>query len=729
MISSHSHSDIPEVGDQPHQPRSFKFPQREFGKTSIVKRSFQPQWFDRWPWLHYDEERDLSFCFTCLVAFKNKHLHSVRNLEQSFISSGFSNWKDATAKFNKHHASHCHQQAVLRTVTLPATTTNVDELLSSQLSKQRLERRKCFLKLLSNARFLSRQGIAFRGDGDETNSNFMQLISLRSEDDSRLSQWVKQKTDKYTSPDIQNEMVKVMATRILRKIACDLQSSPFYTIMLDETADVANIEQVVVCLRWVSERFEAHEEFIGLYQVESIEAERLYRVISDVLLRLNLAVSKVRGQCYDGASAMSGAKSGVAARVRADEPRAVFTHCYGHSLNLACADTIRQSKLMRDALDTTHEITKLIKKSPRRDAIFKRLKEELASDSPGIRVLCPTRWTVKAEALKSILDNFNVLLELWDESLEVVRDTDMKARIQGVAAQMKKFDFFFGVSLGLLILRHTDNLSRTLQRGDMSAAEGQEVMHSTLTTLQYIRSDSSFESFWKRLCASADELDVEKPALPRRRKAPRRLDDGSAPSFPSTMLEYYRALYFEALDLITSCISDRFEQPGYKTYAKVQTLLLKAAKSLDYQEELHFVLSFYGSDFDSLQLSTQLEIFSQNFKTTEEVTLSDVFGFFRGCTPAQVDLLCQVGKLVLLLLVMPATNAQSERSFSAVRRIKTYLRSTMTQQRLNNLMVLHVHKSHTDDLDLVAVANDFIDGSDHRKSFFGSEFKQSDYQH
>ena len=64
----------------------------------------------------------------------------------------------------------------------------------------------------------------------------------------------------------------------------------------------------------------------------------------------------------------------------------------------------------------------------------------------GIRVLCPTRWTVRAEALKSIIDNFSVLLELWDESLEIVRETEMKARIQGVAAQMKKFEFFFGVS-------------------------------------------------------------------------------------------------------------------------------------------------------------------------------------------------------------------------------------------------------------------------------------------
>ena len=79
-----------------------------------------------------------------------------------------------------------------------------------------------------------------------------------------------------------------------------------------------------------------------------------------------------------------------------------------------------------------------------------------------------------------------------------------------------------------------------------------------------------------------------------------------------------------------------------------------------------------------------------------------------------------------LLLVMPATNAESERSFSAVRRIKTYLRSMMSQQHLNHLMLLHVHKSYTDHLELIDVANDFIDSSEYRKHFFGSEFKLSD---
>ena len=115
----------PAIGDKAHQPSSFHFPQRVFGKTSMVKRSFQRQWFDRWSWLHYDEDRDLAFCFTCVVAYQSKHLQSTHSLEQTFISTGFSNWKDATAKFAKHEGSRCHKDSVLKTITLPATTTYV----------------------------------------------------------------------------------------------------------------------------------------------------------------------------------------------------------------------------------------------------------------------------------------------------------------------------------------------------------------------------------------------------------------------------------------------------------------------------------------------------------------------------------------------------------------------------------------------------------------------------
>lgn len=274
--------------------------------------------------------------------------------------------------------------------------------------------------------------------------------------------------------------------------------------------------------------------------------------------------------------------------------------------------------------------------------------------------------------------------------------------------------------MGLLILRHTDNLSRVMQKADICAAEGQEVMTLTLTTLRSLRNDSSFCQFWQRVLTSSDGLGVEKPTLPRRRKTPRRLDDGSDPSFPTTVEEHYRILYFEALDLITN----RFDQPGYKTYGKVQALLLKAAASEPYEEELQFVLSFYGSDFESVLLKTHLEIFSLSFKPEGQITIKDILSFFHNCSSGQVDLMSQVSKLVKLLVVMPATNAASERSFSAVRRIKTYLRSTMSQQRLNHLMLLHIHRHLTDELDLIGIANDFIVGNDHRKHFFGTESSQ-----
>ena len=81
---------------------------------------------------------------------------------------------------------------------------------------------------------------------------------------------------------------------------------------------------------------------------------------------------------------MSGTKSGVAARLLEEEPRAVYTHCYGHALSLACSDSIKQCKIMKDALDVTHEISKLVKKSPRREDIFHKLKRDLTPDSPGV---------------------------------------------------------------------------------------------------------------------------------------------------------------------------------------------------------------------------------------------------------------------------------------------------------------------------------------------------------
>ncbi len=449
-------------------------------------------------------------------------------------------------------------------------------------------------------------------------------------------------------------------------------------------------------------------------------------MIKDILVRLNININKVRGQCYDGASTMRGHKSGVSTIISQIEPRALYTHCYGHSLNLAASNSLNKSKVMKEALETTHEITKLIKFSPRRDNIFRKIKEDMTPGSPDVRVLCPTRWTVRADSLASVIENYDVLLLTWEEASSICKDTESKSRIQGVSFVMKTFNFVFGVMLGELILRHTDNLSSTLQKKSMSAAEGQLIASMTVQTLNSIRNDTSFDLFWTKVNSFATSKNISEPELPRQRKVPKRYEEGiSTGYFPESPKEYYKQLFFEAVDLIVNCIKDRFDQQGYKIYSSLESLLMKSCKGESINDDLDFITAFYGDDLDKKTLQAQLQTFRVHFEQhkegkTSKTSFFDLLEYFSNLSQGQSALMDQVCKLMQLVLVMPATNATSERSFSALRRVKSYLRATMLQERLNYLMLLHVHKERTDAICLKTVVNDFIGDSIHRSNIFGN---------
>lgn len=79
----------------------------------------------------------------------------------------------------------------------------------------------------------------------------------------------------------------------------------------------------------------------------------------------------------------------------------VFTYCYGYLLNLAANDAIKEVTVVKDVLDITNEIRKLIKFSPQHDTVFEKLKADLTPGKPGIWVLFPTRWTVQVDSLQN----------------------------------------------------------------------------------------------------------------------------------------------------------------------------------------------------------------------------------------------------------------------------------------------------------------------------------------
>ena len=227
-------------------------------------------------------------------------------------------------------------------------------MLSSQYAQEKRSNRNYLMQIVSTIRFLARQGQLL-------------LLLLHAKDNNSEMQSFLDKRNKFTSPEIQNELIYIMAQQILRSVVKKIQSK-YFTIMIDEATDVSNSEQVVIVLRWVGENLSVHEDFIGLYKTDSTNAATLVSLIKD-LMRCGLSITMCRGQCYDGASVMTGVKGGVSTLITKEEKRAVFTHC-GHSLNLAMNDTVKRSKLMKSALDVVTEISKLIKKSHKRDAMF-----------------------------------------------------------------------------------------------------------------------------------------------------------------------------------------------------------------------------------------------------------------------------------------------------------------------------------------------------------------------
>lgn len=376
-----------DVPDQAFQPAYISFPCREFGKSAPMKRSFQATWFNRFKWLHYDLGQDAAYCFVCCKAVKEGKVRLSTYIEESFLVKGFTNWKDATRIFMKHQSCDFHKSAAAAL----ASRVDVGDMLSRQAATEKQQNRQYLLKVLSSIRFLARQGLPLRGDGDDTDSNLHQLLVLQGGDYPAIHEFLERKQLKYTTHEVQNELLSIMAVQILRHIAAQIQSAVFFAVMGDEATDCSNKEQVVLPFRWVDEDLAAHEEFIGLYLTDSTTASALVAIIEDTILRMNIKLEHCRGQCYDGASVMSGAKKGVAKVIANKESRAIFIHCYGHALNLGVSDTIKQCQLMRSALEVMTEISKLIKKSPKRDSLFQKLESELAPDTPGFRVLCPTR--------------------------------------------------------------------------------------------------------------------------------------------------------------------------------------------------------------------------------------------------------------------------------------------------------------------------------------------------
>ena len=213
----------------------------------------------------------------------------------------------------------------------------------------------------------------------------------------------------------------------------------------------------------------------------------------------------------------------------------------------------------------------------------------------------------------------------------------------------------------------------------------------------------------------ASKLELTPMELPRRKRAPKRYDEGAAGYHPATPSERIRTELLMVLDAITSQLQQRFDQEGLKEVQLLEKVLLEEVSTAELTQ-IATQLKSWPPELKPQDLGAQLHVFRGAATFT---SLSEAVTAYTGLGKAEY-LLPQVKLLLHAPLVSPASTATPERSFSALRRLKTWLRSTMGQRRLNSLAVAHVHKVRVRDVSVDDLMTEFISKTDSRKNTFGS---------
>ena len=137
------------------RPKLLVFPKRKCG---IKDRCFQCNWFEKWSWLHYDELNEAAYCFTCTKAIREKKVNTG-TIDACFVSSGFTNWKDATYAFKRHEVSNAHKAGIEAIVIIPKTTKDIGTTLFEGYKQEVETNHQMLPKIISIIRFLCRQGL------------------------------------------------------------------------------------------------------------------------------------------------------------------------------------------------------------------------------------------------------------------------------------------------------------------------------------------------------------------------------------------------------------------------------------------------------------------------------------------------------------------------------------------------------------------------------------------
>lgn len=650
-------------------------------RTTSHNRAFSKTIYEKFVWLTGSETRNKLFCWYCLLFSEQK---------SPFCSTGYDNLKEIHRASGKHEISkeHIHSSLKFKLFGKRNILNSLDsahrEFIKSFNDKVR-ENRKMMKHLLNMVIFLSTQELAFRGNDESIDSNnqgnFKELAKFAATLDEDFKKFIDPSVSSVfcgLSKIIQNDLIDSV-TKILReKIHEEINSAACFSWEIDETTDIRCFCQMSVIFRFVRDG-KISERFWGFFDVsKGRTANDIFNTLLDHFNHFNIA-TKLVGQTYDGAAVMAGEINGLQARIKTIARQALFTHCYAHKLNLVLQDSTKKINECRVFFSNLSGFSSFFTKSSKRTNILDEIcKKRLPSSSE-------TRWNFKSRAVNTIFDKRDDLIAVFDyisENLNEWDDISIREAI-GLKKILNDFEFLFILHAFNFIFTYTDPVFSIIQHKLSDITYCNERITSLLSTLKKFRRE---DEYFIRLYSEVEKLPEVMPPSAKRRK--RKIDSEIQLTDNSSM----KRVYCEILDLIITQIEIRFKDISSLNFLELVNFNKFHMYVHNFPEtSFKSLIDNYKNFFDNDKLKRELQIlYADNAIFGNSNTLNGITEFiFANNIVSDVP---ELYKLFCLILSLPPTSASVERSFSALKRIKSYTRNTMSQDRLNNLALIAIER-------------------------------------
>ena len=266
----------------------------------------------------------------------------------------------------------------------------------SELNRQKLR------SIIKTVVLCGKQNIALRGHHDDSSrineasgnpGNFQALLNFRVEAGDKVLADHFANGPRNATYRSKNEIIEVVGSHIQDKTAAEVNEAGAFSLLADEASDSSNKEQLPLVVRFVDKENNVREEFVGFYESEDgINGEAIATLVMKAIQELGLSMDHCKGQCYDGAGNMSGPCNGAAAIVKRQYPKAVYTHCMAHRLNLSVVSACKMQSV-RNMFGTVGEITRSFEYSPKKEAFLVQKVRDVCPESHHHKLLdvCKTR--------------------------------------------------------------------------------------------------------------------------------------------------------------------------------------------------------------------------------------------------------------------------------------------------------------------------------------------------